>query len=39
MKRRAIDAGPPRFMANPNIDGEAHMLELATLFDQTTQKE
>jgi hypothetical protein len=33
MKRRAIDAVPPLFVTNPNLDGEAHARELVTLFD------
>jgi hypothetical protein len=39
MERRAFDAVPPLFVANPNHDGEAHARELVTLFDQATRKE
>ena len=37
--RRAIDAIPPLFAANPNLDVESYARELVTLFDRATRKE
>ena len=39
MKRQAIDAVLPLFVAHLNLDGEAHAHELVALFDRATQKE
>jgi len=39
MKRQAIDAVLPLFVANPNLDEEAHARQLVTLFDRATRKE
>ena len=39
MKKRAIDAIPPLFVANPNLDEEAYAQGLVTLFDRATRKE
>lgn len=37
--RRAIDALPPLFIANPNLDADLYARELVTLFDRATRKE
>jgi len=37
--RRAIDALPPLFIANPNRDADLYARELVTLFDRATRKE
>jgi hypothetical protein len=37
--RRAIDALPPFFIANPNLDADGYARELVTLFDRATRKE
>lgn len=37
--RRAIDAVPPLFAANPNLDVASYARELVTLFDRATRKE
>jgi hypothetical protein len=37
--RRAIDAVPPLFAANPNLDVDSYARELVMLFDRATQKE
>ncbi|HTK07898.1 MAG TPA: TetR/AcrR family transcriptional regulator [Ktedonobacteraceae bacterium] len=37
--RRAIDAIPPLFAANPHLDGEVYARELVALFDHATRKE
>jgi hypothetical protein len=39
MKRRAIDAAPPLFVANPTLDGEAYAQEMVALFDRVNRKE
>ena len=39
MKRRAIEALPPLFGANPNLDAHVYAQELVTLFDRATRKE
>ncbi len=36
--RRAIDALPPLFIANPTLDANRYAQELVTLFDQATRK-
>lgn len=36
--RRAIDALPPLFAANPNLDVASYARELVTLFDRATRK-
>lgn len=37
--RRAIDALPPLFIADPTLDADAYVRELVTLFDRATRKE
>ena len=37
--RRAIDALPSLFIANPNLDADGYARELVTLFDRATRKE
>jgi len=37
--RRAIDALPPLFIANPDLDASLYARELVTLFDRATCKE
>jgi len=37
--RRSIDALPPLFVANPNLDADMYARELVTLFDRATRKE
>jgi len=37
--RRAIDALPPLFRADPNPDADGYARELVTLFDRATRKE
>jgi AcrR family transcriptional regulator len=37
--RRSIDALPPLFVANPNLDADVYARELVTLFDRATRKE
>ncbi len=37
--RRTIDALPPLFIANPNLDAGLYARELVTLFDRATRKE
>lgn len=39
MKRRAIDALPLLFVANPNLDADLYARELVALFDRATRKE
>jgi len=36
--RRAIDALPPLFIADPNLDADGYARELVTLFDRATRK-
>jgi TetR/AcrR family fatty acid metabolism transcriptional regulator len=37
--RRAIDALPPLFIADPTLDADVYARELVTLFDRATRKE
>lgn len=37
--RSAIDALPPLFIANPQLDAGVHARELVTIFDRATRKE
>jgi len=37
--RRSIDALPPLFAANPNLDADSYARELVTLFDRAARKE
>jgi len=36
--RRSIDALPPFFVANSNLDKDRYALELVTLFDRAIRK-
>ncbi len=39
MKRQAIDAVLPLFVANLNLDADLYARELVALFDRATRKE